>query len=239
MRRGTLQFTGLLALALLTSVRMCAAAPGPAVLDAPTRVDNPASVHGGRRSVMNGVDPDARRVKDKPVRTTVEKMLDQPRPLDLGFSELNPEYAERRAEGVETTLWELDAQIDSYQLMPDGDFRVVLKGASGRKIVMELPDPKLAKDSRWAKELAEVRKQFEEKLHPTREPKQVTTRARITGVGFFGRPAPRGAEENASGVQLHPVVKLEWLPGTPTAKANHQPTSAMPTRSESAGKRRD
>lgn len=98
----------LLTLALVPMVGIGAAEPGSSAPAAPPRQDNPASVHGGRRAVMNGVDPDARRVKEKPVRTTVEKMLDQPRPLDLGFSELNPEYAEHRAEGVETTIWELD-----------------------------------------------------------------------------------------------------------------------------------
>lgn len=211
MRTRTL-WAGLLAASCLAVGVVSYAAPQPGAPDPNPGVPAPPSVHGGRRAVMNGVDPDAGRVKEKPVKTTVEKMLDFPRPLAIGDSELNPEFADRRVEGVETTFWELDAQIDSYQLMPDGDFRVVLKGASGRKVVMELPDPKLAPNSRWAKELAQVRKQFEEKLHPTREAKQGATRARITGVGFFGRPSPRGAEENASGVQLHPVVKLEWLP---------------------------
>lgn len=228
MRLHSAQLAALLSLALHPAGGLCTAAPNAAAPDARLHADNPASVHGGRRAVMNGTDPDARRVKDKPVRTTVEKMLDQPRPLDLGYSELTPEYAEHRAEGVETTTWELDAQIDTHQLMLDGDFRVVLRGASGRKIVMELPDPKLARDSRWAKELAEVRKQFEEKLHPTREAKQATLRARITGVGFFGRPAPRGAEENASGVQLHPVVRLERLPDAPSAQPWPIPAKAAP-----------
>src|SRR4051812_1774741 len=87
------------------------APPGPAPGD-----PGPRSVHGGRRAVMNGVDADAGRVKEKPVKTTVEKMLDFPRPLALGVSELEPEFADHRVEGVETTVWELEAQIDSYQL---------------------------------------------------------------------------------------------------------------------------
>src|SRR5262249_34447663 len=41
-------------------------------------------------------------------------------------------------------------------------------------------------------------------------------RARITGIGFFGRVNPRGAPENGSGVQLHPAVKIEWLSGEKT-----------------------
>ena len=37
------------------------------------------------------------------------------------------------------------------------------------------------------------------------------TQARITGIGFYGRPNPKGAPDNLSGLRLQPAVKLEWL----------------------------
>lgn len=165
-----------------------------------------------RRSVKRGNDADSGRVNAKPVPTTVEKLLEQPRPLDLGSNEPNPDYEQKRAEPVETTVWEIEAEVVAHQLMPDGDYRLVLRGATGRNIIMEVPDPKLVAGSRFAKEIATVRKQIEERYHPTAQLQEGKGRMRVAAVGFFGRPAPKNAPNNLSGVQLHPPVKLEWLP---------------------------
>jgi hypothetical protein len=177
----------------------------------------------GRRPVKNGTDLDAAKVNPTPVKTTLEKLLDLPRPLDLGVTEPNPAYEEQRAPG-ETTIWTIEVEIVSYQLMPDGDFKVVLQGESGKRAVVELPDPKLAEKSRWAKEITEVRRRFDERFHPTKDPKELgdaKVKVRITGVGFFGRPNPKGATDNVSGVRLQPAVKLEWL----AEKAKKEPAA--------------
>jgi hypothetical protein len=186
--------------------------------DAPPAAQAPPATPS-RRPLMNGVDPDAARVAPKPVRTSIEKLLEQPRPAFLSASDVDPELLQHRASPVETTAWLVDAEVVAHQLMPDGDFRVILKSPSGRALVMELPDPKIAgRNSRWAKELAEVRKAFEARYHPTEQLQDATGRVRVTGIGFFGRPSPRGATSNVTGVQLHPVTKLEFVADAP-AKA--------------------
>lgn len=177
---------------------------------------------GGRRAVMTGADADAAKVIGEPKRTTVEELLNQPRPADFAAGQPNPQQETKRAYPVETTVWVLDAEIVSHQLMPDGDYRVVLRGSSGRTMVMELPDPQIVGPaSRWGKDIAAVRKSFEAKYHPTTTLTAAKGRARVTGVGFFGRPNARGAEGNASGVQVHPALQIEWLDERPTAR---QPT---------------
>lgn len=165
---------------------------------------------GVRRAVKNGTDPDAAQVNPKPVKTTVEQLLDLPRPLRLQSEEPDPELEEHRVGPVETTIWELEAEVVAHQLMPDGDFRVVLRGASGRSLVVELPDPKLAPKSHWAKELTEVRKQFEEKFHPTKELQEASVPVRLQGVGHFGKVFVKAVPNNLSGIRLQPVVKIEW-----------------------------
>lgn len=190
---------------------IAAFAASPAVLRA---ADPPApNVRpGDRRAVKNGTDPDAKKVNPTPVKTTVEKLLDIPRPPELNSNEPDPQYEAKRVEPVETTVYLVEADIISHQLMPDGDFLLVLKGETGKTLVVELPDPKRAgPNSRWAKEIAAVRKAFEEKFHPTTERTEVTGRARITAVGFFGRPSPRNAPANLGGVRLQPAIKIEWL----------------------------
>ena len=165
---------------------------------------------GIRRAVKNGTDPDAAQVNSKPVKTTVEQLLDLPRPLRLQSEEPDPELEEHRVGPVETTIWEVDAEVIAHQLMPDGDFRVVLRGDSGRSLVVELPDPKLAPKSHWVKELTEVRKQFEEKFHPTKELQEASVPVRLQGVGHFGKVFVKAVPNNLSGIRLQPVVKIEW-----------------------------
>jgi hypothetical protein len=68
---------------------------------------------------------------------------------------------------------------------------------------------------RWAKEIAAVRQQCGDRFYPQPQAKAISGRARITGIGSFGRANPRGAPENTTGVQLHRAIKLEWLPDPP------------------------
>jgi hypothetical protein len=171
---------------------------------------------GIRRAVKNGTDPDAPQVSPKPVKTTIEQLLELPRPLRLQSEEPDPELEEHRVGPVETTIWELEAEVIAHQLMPDGDFRVVLRGSSGRSLVVELPDPKLAPKSHWIQELTEVRKQFEERLHPTKELQQASVSVKLQGIGHFGKVFVKAVPNNLSGIRLQPVIKIEWL--APPAK---------------------
>ena len=95
-----------------------------------------------RRAVRTGSDPDASRVGKSTVQTTVEELTEKPRPDDMlpAISQM-PAYQNRRAEGVETTLWQLDADIIDYNLSTGGDYVLVLQGPMGRTMRAACPDP--------------------------------------------------------------------------------------------------
>ena len=93
-----------------------------------------------RWPVKTATDPDARSINPKPEKTSVESLLDLPRPVDLPLRESNPTMQEHRARPVETTVYSVEVDVTDCRLMPDGDYRVTLRGASGKTIVMEMPD---------------------------------------------------------------------------------------------------
>ena len=68
----------------------------------------------------------------------------------------------------------------------------------------------------FAKRIGEARTQYDTKLQPERAVKTVVGHARITGIGYFGR-AYTTLKTTGNLIQLHPVLKVEWLP-QPTAE---------------------
>jgi hypothetical protein len=48
-------------------------------------------------------------------------------------------------------------------------------------------------------------------IGPAFKTKITPTPARITGVGFFDRVHGQAGVSQANGVELHPILKIEWL----------------------------
>jgi hypothetical protein len=167
-----------------------------------------------RWNVRTGSDPDAIHVKDICLKTTIEQLVKEPRPQDMPKpNAAYPEYQNRRAEGVERTIYQLEADIVSCKLESNGSFHLTLQGETGATMIATCPNPEppfLAAGNRWSKEIAAVRKQVEERLHPDRSMKRTKERVRITGVGLFFQLHGRvGEAPNA--LELSPVLKIEWL----------------------------
>ena len=175
-----------------------------------------------RWPVKTATDPDARSINPKPEKTSVESLLDLPRPVDLPLRESNPTMQEHRARPVETTVYSVEVDVTDCRLMPDGDYRVTLRGASGKTIVMEMPDTApdfVDPTAPFVKPMREARIAFANKFTPEKTLKPVVGHARITGIGYFGRAyGDKPVEGNL--IQLHPVLKVEWLakPTTEFAK---------------------
>ena len=112
-----------------------------------------------------------------------------------------------------TTVWAVEADITEFRAMPDGDYRVVIRGASGQTMVLEMPKPeadKVKPGSRFAKEIAKARQQFEAKMTPKGN-KPAIAHALITGIGFFGRNYHPDTPVTGNLIQLHPVLNIQWL----------------------------
>ncbi|MCW3094687.1 MAG: hypothetical protein JWL77_305 [Chthonomonadaceae bacterium] len=169
--------------------------------------------------VKTASDRDAHSIDTVPQKTTVEHLLKLPRPAGLPYKETPPAMQEHRAYPVEASVYTVEVDIVSSQLMPDGDYKVTLRGASGETMVMEMPDPApgfVDPAGLFAKQIGEARTQFDTKFQPDRTAKPTAGHARITGIGYFGR-SYGAAEPVGNLIQLHPVLKVEWLP-KPTAE---------------------
>jgi hypothetical protein len=187
------------------------------VLPAPQageRISLPTRPGVFRWPVRTGADPDAALVEATPVATTVEELIAEPRPSDMPLeSRVIPAYQSHRAEGPERHIYQLEARIVGCKLQMSGNLHLNLQGETGQTMIANCPDPDpqfVAPGSRWVKEIAEVRREIEDKLQPESRKKKVNERVRITGVGFFN--AIHGQWGLApNGLELTPVLSIEWL----------------------------
>jgi len=105
------------------------------------------------------------------VETTVEEMLTLPRASDMppvhdAFTK-NSLYQNHRSAPTETTIWELTATIVEVKLEQDGDYHLVLQGASeGARMIGEIPnpDPAFVGNPKWLAEIKNARDAMDKKL---------------------------------------------------------------------------
>jgi len=149
----------------------------------------------------------------------------------------NSFYQDRRAVPTETTVWRLKATVTEAKLEQDGDYHLVLKGASGKTMIGEIPnpDPAFVTNAVWRADIKVARDAMDKKLGgpltakdfnpaemgpPTTERfakarmadetaamTQVNASATITGVGFFD--SSHGQTGVApSAIELHPILDI-------------------------------
>jgi hypothetical protein len=178
----------------------------------PTRADAPIRPGKDRWLVKTASDQGANDVNRRPEKTTVEKLRAIPRPADYPVGSTPGKYQTQRAGTVEKSLYTVDADVVECRLMPDGDYHVVIRGASGETMVLEMPDPSpvfTSPNSPFAYAIKSARDQFDAKVKPERTAMPLNLHARITGIGFFGRQYGK-APARGNLVQLHPVVDFDW-----------------------------
>ena len=191
------------------------------------------------------------------VDTTVEELVSVPRPSDMpDLKGQNPGFQDRRSQPVETTVWRLEAMITALKLEADGDYHLVLQGASGETMIGEIPTPtaEFIGACPWPTNIAAARQAVDDRLlhkiaredfvqmgtklvprgalsgqmqaaavpappmlngAPGQMPEFKTriepTRVRITGAGFFDAVHGQMGVSSSNGIELHPVLKIEWL----------------------------
>jgi hypothetical protein len=194
------------------------------------------------------------------VPTTVEELISIPPPPEMPDpTRDNPAFQARRSEPVETTIWRVEADIIAVKLEADGDYHLVLQGASGETMIGEIPTPtvRFVDHSPWMADISQARQAVDDKLvqhlAPTAfvplgdrlvpreslsvqppvmpappasfqtppEEQEATvppfktrvspTPARITGVGFFDRVHGQMGVSQSNGIELHPILQIEWL----------------------------
>jgi hypothetical protein len=133
-----------------------------------------------RWPVKTGTDEDVDRVgkndfagagSDGIVETTVEELINLPRPPDMSDIHSIPnDFQDRRAEPVEFVIWRVKADITVIKKEADGDLHIVLQGDSGRTMVAEAPTPDapfVEDSSPWLDAMKEARKRISEQFGPS------------------------------------------------------------------------
>jgi hypothetical protein len=149
------------------------AAPWAAVA-APAPLDSPGSE---RWPVKTGTDPDRAKVGKNVidgnnlgagiVETSLEELITFPRPPGLEDpSKDPPAFKSVRAGVTEITIWRIEVTIIALKHEKDGDYHLVLQGASGANMVGEIPTPTsvFVGDSPWLTNIGEARQQIDDKL---------------------------------------------------------------------------
>ena len=243
------------------------AAPAAVTVPEPMRVTRPGVE---RWPVKTGTDADVAKVGKNViggralgagvVETTVEELISIPRPADMRDVEGNfPAYQNHRADPTELTIWRIEAEIIALKLEGDGDYHLVLQGASGETMIGEIPTPRspfVLDSSPWLANIRAARRAVDHRLvrhlapeafvpmgkslvpagalsvqpdsmpevaaalanpdaalemgQPLFRTRITPTRARITGVGFFDRVHGQMGVAQSNGIELHPILKVEW-----------------------------
>lgn len=199
------------------------------------------------------------------VDATVEELTKFGRPAQVAnVSGDNKAFTSKRVMPLEMVIFRIQVTITDMKLEADGDYHLVLKGASGDTMIGEIPTPtkEFITNSPWLDNIAAARKQIDDKFVSKLSPadfapsedgilvprasfggsemiapqlqqmslprsfiapsgKEDTvplfktqvppTMARITGVGFFDRVHNQLGVCPFNGIELHPVLKIEWL----------------------------
>jgi hypothetical protein len=247
---------------------MAAGGAQPQAAD-PLRFVNPelATKPGAERwTIKTGQDPAAAKVGDLIVMggkgivpATVEELIRIPRPADmLPVNSSVKKYETRRAAPVEFTVWQVTGMIIALKLEVDGDYHLVVQGASGDMMIAEVATPTkpFLGTSPWLANIKAVRAALDFKFGKMLQPQNFTmldgmlvpreavsmvqalpmeihtmltpeegqessvptfktavpsTRARLTGVGFFDQVHGQTGVSKLNGIELHPVLKVEFL----------------------------
>jgi hypothetical protein len=199
------------------------------------------------------------------VEATVEELIRMGRPLGMRPASQNfdSQFHDRRLGVVEQIVWRIDIHVIALKLEADGDYHLVLQGASGETMIAECPTPtpRFVGASAWLDNMQAARKEIDDKLVsklapanfvqldgtlvpreslppslarlampppaltatflpladgmeiglPTFKTQVDPTRARITGVGFFDKVHGQMGVSQLNGIELHPILKIEWL----------------------------
>ncbi|AIE88137.1 hypothetical protein [Fimbriimonas ginsengisoli] len=165
---------------------------------------------GARIAIKRALDPAAATIPKTPVKTTVEDLLAAVRPPALQPDSKGAEYQNRRIGPLENTMWQVTATIKQIILRADGDYYMVIEGASGARTVVEVPDPRLCPKSKLIKQIQHVRNMLAKRFGPTPMPQDVNQKATITGVGFFGMQGRSLQGRQNNGARLMPGIDISF-----------------------------
>ena len=154
-----------------------------------------------REKVKHTNDGKAKFVNSRIHDVTIEGLASLRRPHMIFFrcARTNPvEFRMYRAQGI----------LEAYRVQLDGDYHLVIRGESGKTMIVEIPDPRSVRfSSPFRNEIAQARNDFLNTFHPTRHWQKSDQRITVSGIGFWDYPHfQRGAAPNT--IEIHPVLTV-------------------------------
>ena len=145
------------------------------------------------------------------VSTTIQALRAFPVPGPVGNN--TPRFNAQ----AETTTWTIEATIFDYKeeagAHGDNDYHLAIKDSAGRTMIAEIPKPTCLTDTPEPLKsmITQARTDFDAHFTVTGSFKPTNTKVRITGPGMFDKlHGQKGVAPN--GIEIHPVIKIEFLP---------------------------
>ena len=151
---------------------------------------------------------------ENPTVTTISQLHNKPYPFpSLTGRPPAWSYYQRATSGgdnTEFTIWTITARLTEKKNEADEDYHLILKSQS-KYMVAEIPSVNcVAQTVEPLKGMIIKARQDFDVWKSTHPGSNFNQRVRITGIGFFDRI--HGAEGSApNGIELHPVIKIEFL----------------------------
>ncbi len=181
---------------------------------APARPELVTSPGKERWPVKTGQDPDRAKVGKNVingndlgagiVEATLEELVRLPRPPGMAVATQDPpEFQDVRAGVTEVTIWRIEATIIALKLEADGDYHLVLQGASGAQMVAEIPTPtsQFVGDSPWLTNIGQARQEIDDKFVKHLSPAAFAL--------MNGKYVPHGAMTFQPRVTAHPSLSFQ------------------------------
>jgi hypothetical protein len=149
----------------------------------------------------------------------------------IALSKPNKRPKLNRVSPTELQTFEVAANLTEFGTEKDRDFHIVIAdlGDSSKTMIVEIPDSACqgACASKHFKDLLDARKAFI--VHcgaPTKPFKLVNppVKVTVTGVGFFDPPG-HGTGAAKNGIELHPVLKIEFDTDNDDCQTRAKPVS--------------
>lgn len=190
-------------------------------------ISNPLSSSGAcgveRWAVKTGTDANVSLISLQSItQTTIAALSSLTPPATLPASS--------RIQPTETTIFQLHDTLTEYKLESDSDYHLVIADASGKTMIVEIPDPAcVGSSSPLLSDIQKARAEFDARYTPGSSFQAANVPVIVTGVGFFDfLHGQTGVAPN--GIELHAVLDIQFgSGGTPTPVPTGTPTP-IPTR---------
>ena len=148
------------------------------------------------------------------VTTTVAKLSREPWPFTWKPNQKPELWSYKLRHGTaEFTIWQITTTIIEKRNEDDDDYHLVLK--SGKKTMIgEIPSDECIEDSPapFKAMIKQARADLDAYLDlPGNHASNMNARVRLTGIGFFDRVHGGIGQVKKNGIELHPIIKIEFL----------------------------